>query len=190
MNRGRKVADGTFAEMRVARRPGGVGSNLEQIFLSVTGQGTILELRLASLQVVPGTERLTQNTERIFVSSVSFAVEYPLKSSSLCEREPYIRCAKPQPAAHGCGRLREPATAGRRRRRRRLVRIFCSSARPRVDALERGAQRARRQRGGPVDSSGPRPLRPRRPRSAAWRAAPRRRARLGCAVRERVARVL
>ena len=40
MDRGRKVADGTVAELASRADLAGAGSNLEQIFLRVTGHGT------------------------------------------------------------------------------------------------------------------------------------------------------
>jgi hypothetical protein len=38
IDRGVKVADGTLAELRAQSEEAGAGSNLEQIFLKVTGQ--------------------------------------------------------------------------------------------------------------------------------------------------------
>jgi ABC-2 type transport system ATP-binding protein len=41
MDRGQKVADGTFAELAASADLASAGSNLEQIFLSVTGHDTL-----------------------------------------------------------------------------------------------------------------------------------------------------
>ena len=43
MDHGKKIADGTVAELASRDDLAGAGSNLEQIFLRVTGHGTTAE---------------------------------------------------------------------------------------------------------------------------------------------------